>query len=100
MESIFKMVILLLFIHPSESCIFTIFKPIVFKFLILIENYIGINDTFGFFDSLSISSEIELGLGTSRIRIFKIIFNNYLRIFPTVIIFRVDPMIYFDISNH
>jgi hypothetical protein len=56
MESIFKMVIL----HLS-------IKPTIFKFWILIENYIRINETFEFFDSLCIRSEIELGLGPSQI---------------------------------
>jgi hypothetical protein len=66
MESIFKMVILRFPISPSESSIFTIFKPTNFIFCILIENYIKTNDTSGFFDQLSISSGIELELGLSR----------------------------------
>jgi hypothetical protein len=70
MESIFKMVILHLCIRPSEPCFFAIFKPTIFKFWILIEDYIRINDTFGFSDSFSISSEIELGLGSSQIKFF------------------------------
>jgi hypothetical protein len=67
MESIFKMAILNLSIRPSELCIFAIFEPTIW---ILIEDYIRINDTFGFFDSLSISSEIELGLGPTQIEVF------------------------------
>jgi hypothetical protein len=70
MESIFKMAILHLSIRPSESYIFAIFKPTIFKFWILLEDYIRINDTFGFFDSSPISSKIELGLGPSQIKIF------------------------------
>jgi hypothetical protein len=70
MESIFKMVILILSIRPFESCIFAICKPIVLKFQILIEDYIRIKDTFGFFDLLSINSKIDLGLGPSQIKIF------------------------------
>jgi hypothetical protein len=63
------MAILRLPIRPSEPCIFAIFKPKIFKFWILVEDYIKINDTLGFFDSLSISSEIELGLQPSQIMI-------------------------------
>jgi hypothetical protein len=72
MESIFKMAILHLYIRPSEPCIFVIFEPAIFKFRNIIEDYIKINDTFGFFDSLSISSEIEFVLGPSQIKILKI----------------------------
>jgi hypothetical protein len=61
------MAILRLSIRLSESCIFAIFRPKIFKFWIPIENYMRINDTLGFFDSFSISSEIELGLGPSQI---------------------------------
>jgi hypothetical protein len=69
MESIFKMAILRLSIHPSEPCIFAIFNPTIFKFRILLGDYkISINDMFGFFDTLFISSEIELGLGFSQIK--------------------------------
>jgi hypothetical protein len=64
------MAILHLSIRPSEPCIFAIFTPTIFKFWILIETYLRINDTFGFYDSLFISSEIELGLGPSLIKIF------------------------------
>jgi hypothetical protein len=46
--------------RPSEPCIFAIFDPTIFKFRILIEDYIKINDTSGFFDSLSISSQIKI----------------------------------------
>jgi hypothetical protein len=56
MESIFEMAILCLSIYPSEPCIFTNCRPTFFKFLILIEDYMRINDTFRFFDC----SEIEL----------------------------------------
>jgi hypothetical protein len=69
MYSIFKMAILRLSIRPSEPFIFAIFKPTILKFEILIENYMRINDPFGFFDSLSIISEIEPGLGSSQIKI-------------------------------
>jgi hypothetical protein len=41
MESIFKMAILLLFI-----CIFAIFRPTIFKFCMLIEDDIRIDETF------------------------------------------------------
>jgi hypothetical protein len=58
------MAILRLSIRPSEP---SIFEPTIFKFWILIEDYMRINDTFGFFNSFSISSEIELGLGPSQI---------------------------------
>jgi hypothetical protein len=70
-----------------RPCIFAIFKPTIFIFWILIEDCITINETFGFFDSLSISSEIELGLGPSKIEIY-------------LIKFKVDPMIYFGSSNY
>jgi hypothetical protein len=39
------------------SCIFAILEATIFKFWILIEDYIRINGTLGFFDSLSISSK-------------------------------------------
>jgi hypothetical protein len=64
------MAILHLSIRPSEPCIFAIFKPKYSKFWILIENYIRINDTFGFFDLLSKRSVIEFGLEPSQITIF------------------------------
>jgi hypothetical protein len=64
------MAILHLSIRPPEPCIFAIFKPIILKLWILIEDSIIINDTFGFSDSLSISSEIELELGPYQIKIF------------------------------
>jgi hypothetical protein len=57
MESIFKMAILHLSILPSEPCDLAIFKPTIFKFLLLFKDYIRINDTFRFFDSFSISSD-------------------------------------------
>jgi hypothetical protein len=57
-------------ILPDGPCIIVIFQPTIFKFWILIEDYIRINDTFGFLDSLSISSEIELGLEPSQNKIF------------------------------
>jgi hypothetical protein len=50
MYSIFKMAILRLSIRPSEPFIFAIFKPTILKFEILMENYMRINDPFGFFD--------------------------------------------------
>jgi hypothetical protein len=90
------MSILHLFIRPSEPCIFAIFKPAIFKFWILIEDYIKINEINVFFDSLSISSDIELRLGDSQIKMF----YHFLRIFPITIKFRVDPMIYFGSSDH
>jgi hypothetical protein len=43
-------------IRTSEPCIFAIFEHIIFKFWILIEGYIKINDTFGFFDSLCLKA--------------------------------------------
>jgi hypothetical protein len=56
-------------ISSSEPCSFAIFKPINFKFWILIENYITTNDTSDkFFDKLSISSGIELELEPSRFK--------------------------------
>jgi hypothetical protein len=64
------MAILHLSIRLSEPCIFAIFKPTTLKFWILIEDYIRITDSFGSSDSLSISSEIELGLGPFQIKIF------------------------------
>jgi hypothetical protein len=74
------MAILHLSIRPSQPCVFAIFKPAISKFWILIEGYIRINNTFGISDSLSISFEIELGLGPSQIKIFFIIFHHFLRI--------------------
>jgi hypothetical protein len=62
------MAILRFFISPSEPLIFAIFKPINFKFWILIENYKTTNDTSGFFDQLSINSGIELEFGPSRVK--------------------------------
>jgi hypothetical protein len=70
MESIFKMAILRFPSSPSEHCLFAIFKPENFKFWILIENYITTNDTYEFFDKLSISSGIELEIVPSRIKDF------------------------------
>jgi hypothetical protein len=100
MESIFKMALLRLSICPSEPFIFPIFKSTIFKFWFLIEDYIKFdNDTFGFFDSLSIISEIELGLRPYQI-IFLIIFHHFLWIFPIPLKLRVDPIIYFGSSNH
>jgi hypothetical protein len=64
------MAILRLSIRPSEPSIFAIFKPTIFKFRILIGDYIIINNTFGFLDALSIGSDMELGLGPSQIKIF------------------------------
>jgi hypothetical protein len=69
------------------------------QFWILIADYIKINDTFGFFDSSSKSSEIELGLGPSQIMIFHIVFHHFLRILPIAVRFRVDVLIYFGSSN-
>jgi hypothetical protein len=73
------------FIYPSvrgEICIFVIFKPTIFKFWILIEDYIRINETFGFFDSLPKSSEIGFGLGPSQIMIFLNLISSLLEDFP------------------
>jgi hypothetical protein len=64
------MAILCFPVGPTELCIFAIFKPINFKFWILIEKYITTNDTSGFFDKLSISYGIMLELGPSRIKSF------------------------------
>jgi hypothetical protein len=61
--------------RPSKPCIFAIFRPTIFKFRILIEDYIRINVTFGFFDLMS---EIELGLGSAQIKIFLIIYISSL----------------------
>jgi hypothetical protein len=82
------MAILRLSIRPSELFIFAIFRPTIFLF---IEDYIRINDTF---DLLTRSSEIELGSGSSQIKIFKIIFHYFLGIFPNSLKFRVDLMTY------
>jgi hypothetical protein len=70
MEAKFKMAILRLSIRQPEPGIFAIFKLAIFKFWILIEDYIRINDTFGFFDLLCMNFEIELGLGPSQFRDF------------------------------
>jgi hypothetical protein len=94
------MAILHLFIRTCGPCILPIFRPTIFKFWILIEDYIKVSDTFSFFGTLSKSSENYLGLGPYKIKIFLIIFHHFLRIFPIAINFRVDPMYYFDISNH
>jgi hypothetical protein len=40
MEPIFKMAILHLSIRTFEPCIFAIFKPTIFKFWIILEDYI------------------------------------------------------------
>jgi hypothetical protein len=64
------MAILRLSVHSPEPFIFAIFKPKIFKFWILMEDFMRINDTFRFFDLSSISPEIELGLGPSQIKIF------------------------------
>jgi hypothetical protein len=61
------MAILHLSIRSSEPCIFI---PTIFKYWNHIENYVRINDTFGFFVSFSISSGIELALGSSQIKFF------------------------------
>jgi hypothetical protein len=66
MEATFKMAILHLSLRPSEPCIFAILKPRIFKLDYIEEDYIRINDTFGFFDLSSTSSEFELGLGSSQ----------------------------------
>jgi hypothetical protein len=95
MESIFKMATLHLSIRPSESCIFDIFKPTIFKFWMHLEVYIRINDTFGFFASFSISSEIE----PFKLRFFYYS-SSVLRMFPIPLKFRVYSMIYFGSSNH
>jgi hypothetical protein len=70
MKSIFKMAILRLSIRPSERFIFAISRHTIFKYQILIEDYTRIHDTFEFFNSMPISSEIELGFGASQIKIF------------------------------
>jgi hypothetical protein len=61
------MTILRLPIRLFAPCIFDIFKPTIFRLWILLDVYIKINDTFGFFDLFSKSSEIELGLGLWQI---------------------------------
>jgi ABC-type microcin C transport system permease subunit YejB len=87
-------------ISPSEHCIFAIFKPINFKFWVLICNYITTNDTSGFFDKLSISSVIELELGPSRIKGFFYYISLHFISLHLDIEFRVNLMIYFGSSNH
>jgi hypothetical protein len=71
------MTILRLPIRLFAPCIFNIFKPTIFRLWILIEDYIKMNETFGFFDLLSISSEIELGLGLWQIKIFSLHFITF-----------------------
>jgi hypothetical protein len=78
LEAIFNVAILRFPISPPEPCILVIFKLINFIFWNLIENYITANDTSGFFDKLSISSEIELELGPSRIKGLFIKFHHTL----------------------
>jgi hypothetical protein len=99
MESILKMAILHLSIRQSESCIFAMYKPTIFMFLILLEDYVRINDTFGFFDTFSVNSEIELGLGSSQIKNL-LLYHHFLRICPIALKVSVDPMIYFGSSIH
>jgi hypothetical protein len=70
------MAILRLSIRPSELCIFGIFKPTIFKFWILIKECIQINETFGYFDLLSKTSEFEFGLGPSQIKILYFLFTK------------------------
>jgi hypothetical protein len=94
------MVIFRLSVLSSEPCIFVISRPTIFEFWIRIEDYERINETFGFFDLCSISSEIELGLGHFQIKIFLNMFNHFSRHFPIAIKFRVDAMIFFGSSNH
>jgi hypothetical protein len=69
MESIFKMAILRLSTRQSE--------PTILNFWILTEDYTRINDTYGFFALLPISSEIELELGPSQTKIFLIILHHF-----------------------
>jgi hypothetical protein len=64
------MAVLHLSISSSEPCIFAISEPTIFKFRILIEDYIRINEKFGCFVLLSISSEIVVGLGPYQIKIY------------------------------
>jgi hypothetical protein len=78
MESIFKMAILRLSIRLSELCIFAVFRPTIFNFWILIEDYTRIIVTFEFSDFLSISSEIEVELGPSQIKISNDLDENWL----------------------
>jgi hypothetical protein len=87
MESIFKMATFRSPISPSEPCIFAIFKPKNFKFWILIENYITTNDTYEFFDKLSISLIINY--------ISSHFLSSHLDIE-----FRVNLMIHFGSKNH
>jgi hypothetical protein len=60
------------------------------------ENYITTNDTFGFFDKISIISGIELELGPSRIKgFFFIISSHYFISSHLDIEFRLNIMKYF-----
>jgi hypothetical protein len=88
MESIFKMAIWHLSVRPSECCIFAIFKPTIIKFWILMEDYVRIINIW-FFDSWSISSEIELGLGPSQINICFIIFHTFWGFFRSLLSFEL-----------
>jgi hypothetical protein len=74
MESIFKMVILRLSTRPFEPCIFAILKPTIFKFWILIEDYIRTKRAAV---PLSRSFEIERGLGPSEIKVFSLYFITF-----------------------
>jgi hypothetical protein len=64
------MAILRLSIRPPEPCIFTIYKPTIFKFCI----HIIINKTAPFFDPLFECFENELRLGPSQIEVFELSF--------------------------
>jgi hypothetical protein len=85
MKLIFKMAFSRLFIRLSERYIFAISKPTIFKFQILIEDYIRIHETFGFFNSLPISSEIELGFGASQIKFFLLYFISFWGFFRSLL---------------
>jgi hypothetical protein len=78
----------------SYQSVWAILESRNLKFWILIENYITANDTSVFFYKLSISSGIELELGTSRIKGFFYYISSHLEIE-----FRVNLMIYFGSSE-
>jgi hypothetical protein len=58
---------------------FAIFEPRVFKFWILIEDYLSTNKTSYICDPLPNSSGIELGVEPSHIKVFFIILHHFLR---------------------
>jgi hypothetical protein len=82
MDSIFKMAIL-----RSSIRLSLVFSPFLdLQSSNLLKDYVRINDTFGFFDLLSMSSETELRLGPPcQIEILLIIFHHFLRIFRSLL---------------